>query len=180
MDAPELTCCDFASALLTLASWGERDVFDFPWLTTPEAAAVNTAERLLQQLSAIDNTGRITELGNQMAAMPIHPRLARFMIEARRFGIMNDAAIAVAVLSERDPLKGIPMNENAIHQCDLSEKVEKLKSLFADPDYLITNHQQSVMPNESLSRSRPRPQPCHDARPRDSNTDPDYPLQRHF
>lgn len=179
MDAPEITCCDFASALLTLASWGERDVFDFPWLTTPEAAAVNTAERLLQQLSAIDTTGRITELGNQMAAMPIHPRLARFMIEARRFGIMNDAAIAVAVLSERDPLKGIPMNENAIHQCDLSEKVEKLKSLFADPD--SPHHKSPAIRNakriaEQIQTSTPRHVTTHAQR--DSNTDPDYPLQR--
>ena len=131
-DTPEITRCDFASALLMLAAWGERDVFEFPWLTPPTDSAVKHAQSLLEQLGATDTEGRITKLGHHMASLPIHPRLARFMVEAERFGNTEEAAIAVALLTERDPLRGIPTEAKTIHDCDLSDKVERLKAIFSD------------------------------------------------
>ena len=131
-DAPEITRCDFASALLMLAVWGERNVFDFPWLTPPSTSAVNNAQELLKQLAAIDSQGKINERGRQMASMPIHPRLARFMLEAAKFEIIEEAALAVALLTERDPLKGIPNQSATPHDCDLRDKVERMKTILKD------------------------------------------------
>ena len=131
-DAPEITRCDFANALLMLSVWGEREVFDFPWLTPPTTSSVSNAQNLLKQLSAIDSEGRITEQGRHMASLPIHPRLARFMLEAEKFEIVEEAAIAVALLTERDPLRGIPSQSTMIHDCDLSDKVERIKTIFKD------------------------------------------------
>ena len=131
-DMPEITRCDFANALLMLSAWGERDVFDFPWLTPPTPLSVTTAQNLLHQLSATDAEGNITELGRQMVSLPIHPRLARFMVEAEQLEIVHEAALAVAVLTERDPLRGIPSESKTIHDCDLTDKVERLKLIFSD------------------------------------------------
>lgn len=131
-DSPEITRCDFASALLTLAEWGEHDVFDFPWLTPPATSSVNNAQKLLKQLSAIDDDGKITQRGRHMAALPIHPRLARFMLEAEKFEIAEEAALAVALLTERDPLRGISTQSKTVHDCDLSDKVERMKAIFKD------------------------------------------------
>ena len=131
-DAPEITRCDFANALLMLSVWGERDVFDFPWLTPPTIPAVRNAENLLKQLSAIDSEGKITERGRHMASLPIHPRLACFMLEAEKFGIVEEAALAVALLTERDPLRGIPTPSATPHDCDLADKVERMKTIFKD------------------------------------------------
>ncbi|MAI72870.1 MAG: ATP-dependent helicase HrpB [Rhodopirellula sp.] len=131
-DTPEITRCDFASALLMLSVWGERDVFDFPWLTPPTTSSVKNAENLLKQLSAIDSEGRITKQGRHMASLPIHPRLARFMLEAETLKIVEEAALAVALLTERDPLRGVPSQSTVIHDCDLSDKVERVKTILSD------------------------------------------------
>ena len=129
-DAPEITRCDFANALLMLSVWGERNVFDFPWLTPPTTSSVSNAQNLLKQLSAIDTEGRITQRGRHMASFPIHPRLACFMLEAEQLDIVEDAALAVALLTERDPLRGIPIQSRTIHDCDLLDKVERMKAIF--------------------------------------------------
>ncbi len=131
-DAAEITRCDFASALLMLSVWGERDAFDFPWLTPPKISAVNNAKNLLKQLSAIDSEGKVTEQGRHMASLPIHPRLARFMLEAKKFEIIEEAAIAVALLTERDPLRGIPNQSATTHDCDLTDKVERVQTILKD------------------------------------------------
>ena len=131
-DPPEITRCDFANALLMLSAWGERDVFDFPWLTPPPKQAVQTARSLLNQLTAIDAEGNITGMGRQMVSLPIHPRLARFMVEAKQLKIVDEAALAVAMLTERDPLRGIPNESKTLHGCDLSDSVERLKSILSN------------------------------------------------
>ncbi len=99
-DVPEVCRCDFSQAMLTLALWGERDVFAFPWLTPPPDEAVASAKTLLQRLDAIDEQGSVTPLGKLMSKLPLPPRLARFMIEATRLEIDQDASIAAA-MSER-------------------------------------------------------------------------------
>lgn len=131
-DTPEITRGDFAAALLMLAVWGERDVFDFPWLTPPTASSVTNAKKLLRQLSAIDADCRVTALGRSMASLPIHPRLSRFMLEAEQFDIVEEASLAVALLTERDPLREISTQSKTIHDCDLSDKVERMKEILTD------------------------------------------------
>jgi ATP-dependent helicase HrpB len=178
-DTPEITRCDFASALLMLSAWGERDVFEFPWLTPPTPLAVKTAQGLLKQLSAIDTEGRITKLGRHMVSLPIHPRLARFMVEAEQFQIVHEAAIAVAILTERDPLRGIPSESKTIHDCDLSDKVERLKSIFSDqrsPHQHLPAIKNAKRIAEQIQRSTSRPQ--NDPSRTVSTEITDHPLQR--
>ena len=45
----------------------------------------------------------ITELGRAMARLPVHPRLARMLIEGKRYEQSPSVALAAALLSERDP-----------------------------------------------------------------------------
>lgn len=105
-DTPEIQRGDLSGAVLTLANWGEKDVAAFPWLTPPPTESVETATRLLNRLDAIDHAGNVTAIGKSMAALPLHPRLARFMIEAARRSVVDEAAIAAALLTERDPFRG--------------------------------------------------------------------------
>ncbi|MGI9472197.1 MAG: ATP-dependent helicase HrpB [Rubripirellula sp.] len=133
-DLPEIARGDLATATLMLAAWGERDALEFPWLTLPSESAVQHAHRLLRRLSAIDTSGNITALGRRMVAMPIHPRLARFMLEANERDIRREASLAVAVMTERDPLRGLPGQQRSTgsHRCDVSEKVDRLKTILND------------------------------------------------
>jgi len=134
-DLPEIQRADFSAAMLTLAAWGEQDVFDFPWLTPPTIEAVEAARVLLRRLDAIDDQNRITDLGQQMIALPLHPRLSRLVIEAAKYDDLDRASVAAALLTERDPFRDTNFSSSATSDqasadqaCDLLERVSRLQS----------------------------------------------------
>ena len=80
--APEVLRTDLSGPLLTLSVWGERQVDAFPWVTPPTEHSVRSARTLLQRLGAIDDEGATTDEGGRMAALPLHPRLAKLLLTA--------------------------------------------------------------------------------------------------
>ncbi|MEM9585633.1 MAG: ATP-dependent helicase C-terminal domain-containing protein, partial [Planctomycetota bacterium] len=105
VETPEIQRADFASAALVLASWGERDAADFPWLSAPHEDSIRQSLQVLQQMGVIDSAGGLTDIGQAMVHLPLHPRLARFMVAAHQYGISELASIAAALLTERDPFR---------------------------------------------------------------------------
>jgi ATP-dependent helicase HrpB len=99
---PEIRRADLAGAVLQLLHLGEKDVLRFPWLEPPKEATVAQALALLRRLGAVDDGG-ITNLGREMARLPVHPRLARLLIEGQHLGDPKRVALAAALLAERDP-----------------------------------------------------------------------------
>jgi len=100
---PEIRRVDLAGPLLQLRSWGEPDARQFPWFEAPREEALDQAERLLVQLGACDDSGRLTLLGQQMSRLPGHPRIARLLLAGHQFGQSRRAAWLGALLEERDP-----------------------------------------------------------------------------
>ncbi len=98
-DVPEVARADLAPTLLLLRAMG---LDRLEWLDAPPAAAVAYAEDLLQQLGA---TGA---LGREMARLPLHPRLARLIVEARRRGVAEDGCTVAALLSAGERLPEEP------------------------------------------------------------------------
>ena len=107
-DPPEILRGDLSRVILTLARFGERDCDAFPWLTQPPPHAIRRGKELLKELQAIDSSGCITSLGHEMVQLPLAPRLARLMLDAQKRGIVEEASIAAALLSERDPFRSTP------------------------------------------------------------------------
>ncbi len=101
-DVPEIARTDLTEALLILHGAGVTDPNTLRWLTPPPPAALAGAEQLLRRLEALTSTGRLTEIGRRMLEFPVHPRLARVLVEGERQGVGDDSALAVALLSERD------------------------------------------------------------------------------
>ena len=99
---PEILTSDLASLALDLAAAGIRDPAVLQWLDPPPPAAWQQAVGLLRLLGAVDADGKITPHGGRMAALPVHPRLAHMLIEARRLGETGLAAEIAALLSDRD------------------------------------------------------------------------------
>ena len=54
--------------------------------------------------SLANGSGGLTEIGQAMLRLPMHPRFARMMIEGGRRGCVNEAALCAAFLSGRDIL----------------------------------------------------------------------------
>lgn len=103
-DPPALLREDLSGIMLTLLGGGHQPR-KLPWLSAPSDAAWDKAEELLKELGALASC-RITELGKQMARVPLPPRLSRIVIEGAHLGVKRTACRAAALLSERDILLG--------------------------------------------------------------------------
>ncbi len=94
----EIETADLTGLALEMALWGATDL---PFLTPPPAGTLSEAQALLVALGALDQSGAITDHGRQIAAMPLHPRLAHMLGKAGR-----GAATLAALLADRDPMRG--------------------------------------------------------------------------
>ena len=105
-DDAEIQRVDLAESLLQLKAMGIADVRAFPWLDKPEEPAMARAEALLVALHAMDDGGRLTKIGEEMADFPVHPRVSRMLIEAKHRHCMERAALWAALISERPIITG--------------------------------------------------------------------------
>ena len=105
-EEPEIRRLDLAEISLVLAAAGAKRLRDFRWVDPPEERSVVRAEKLLADLGATEGEGgRLTEMGKKMAGWPVHPRLARMLIEAGAQGCLRGAAGIAALLSGRPLLQ---------------------------------------------------------------------------
>lgn len=136
-EEPEIRCIDLAGPVLQLHSWGEPDVLSFPWFEPPRLESVERATLLLRRLGAIDDSG-ITAIGRRLARFPVHPRIARLLVEGAARGCLPAAALAAALLSERDPFdrevrpgmsrgRGMPTRLDYHTQSDVVDRVRAIE-----------------------------------------------------
>ncbi|MFH1805417.1 MAG: ATP-dependent helicase HrpB [Pseudomonadota bacterium] len=104
--APEIAGADLAPLTLELARWGVADPASLPWLDRPDAARMDQARDVLRRLEALDEKNHITAMGQAMAGLPVHPRLAHMMLRGARLGLADAACALAAILSDRDFLRG--------------------------------------------------------------------------
>src|ERR1017187_2663995 len=96
-DVPQIVREDLAPTALLLQAVN-LDFAALDWLDAPAAAAITQAQELLRQLGAEGTTAR------EMARYPLHPRLSRLMVEARRRGVPVEGCAVAALLSAGDRL----------------------------------------------------------------------------
>jgi ATP-dependent helicase HrpB len=98
---PEILSADLSSFALDLAQWGVSDPGTLAFLDPPPRAATTEARKLLTELSALDDSGRITDEGRALRALPLPPRLARMVVDAAREGAGDLAADIAVIVTER-------------------------------------------------------------------------------
>ena len=126
-DPPELLECDPTPVVLQLAQWGAGLGEQLPWLDPPPRASLQEGQLLLRQLGALDERGTLTAAGREMAALGVHPRLARLLLRARAVGAEELGCALAALLSERDPLQASAAG------CDLMRRLDWLRAPGRDP-----------------------------------------------
>jgi ATP-dependent helicase HrpA len=99
---PEILRTNLAALLLRLAADGLGDAESFPFVDPPDSRALGDGYRLLQELEALDADRRITRRGRAMARLPLDPRLARALLESKRFRAESELLAIVAGLSIPD------------------------------------------------------------------------------
>lgn len=81
-NTPEILRCDLSQAMLTMQARGIHDIYGFPFLDRPRREAYEKALMHLFQLDALDEGGRISNVGLQMAKLPLSASLARVFLAA--------------------------------------------------------------------------------------------------
>lgn len=104
-DTPEILRRELSHVMLDFRA---MRVDGIEWFEAPPDAGVSAADELLKRLGAADEAGELTEMGRAMSALPLHPRMARLVVEAERRGVADDGCAAAAVLSAGERLEGEP------------------------------------------------------------------------
>jgi ATP-dependent RNA helicase HrpB len=110
-DRPEILEAELSPLRLACAVWADAlgtAAADLPFPDPPPAGAFAAAGALLGELGALDAAGHVTPLGQRMAALGAHPRLAAMMLAAETPPQQALAATLAAVLEERDLLRAPP------------------------------------------------------------------------
>ncbi len=100
---PEILRSSLASVILRMADLRLGDVAEFPFIEAPSSRLISDGYQLLQELGAVTERREITELGRQMARLPLDPRVARMIIAAKKEGCLREILIIASVLSIQDP-----------------------------------------------------------------------------
>ncbi|MGY0503057.1 ATP-dependent RNA helicase [Nocardia sp. FBN12] len=102
---PEIRTAELTRLALELACWGTPDGTGLAWWDAPPAGGLAAARTVLRALGALDEADRITPRGKAMAALGLHPRLARALLDGTaRVGAK--AAAEMVVLMDDDSLAG--------------------------------------------------------------------------
>jgi ATP-dependent helicase HrpB len=131
-ELPEIQRVDLAATVLAVHSWGKSEPRNFGWFEPPPPQMLESAERLLAMLGALDNetSGKLTPLGKSLMRFPAHPRLARLMLAAAEMGVVEEGAAIAALLSEKDIAatgEATPTHASTIGDSDLLIRLEMLK-----------------------------------------------------
>ncbi len=100
---PEILRSSLASVILRMAALRLGDIHDFPFIEAPSSRLITDGYQLLQELGAVDSQRRITEIGLQLAKLPLDPRVGRMILAAKRESCLNEILIIASVLSIQDP-----------------------------------------------------------------------------
>ncbi|HHR6226149.1 TPA: ATP-dependent RNA helicase HrpA [Providencia alcalifaciens] len=106
---PEILRTNLASVILQMTSIGLGDIAAFPFVEAPDKRNIQDGVKLLEELGGIqphkevDKGYRLTDIGRQLAQLPVDPRLARMVIEARKYGAVRETMVIVSALSIQDP-----------------------------------------------------------------------------
>jgi ATP-dependent helicase HrpA len=109
---PEIQRTNLASVILQMAAARLGDVRDFPFVDPPDPRAITDGKKLLEELNAMKND-RLTDIGRQLARLPVDPRVARMIIESGRQDCAREILIIAAALSIQDPRERPADNQQA-------------------------------------------------------------------
>jgi ATP-dependent helicase HrpA len=132
--SPEILRANLAGVILRMLSLGLGNIDSFPFIDRPAPKSVRDGIDILLELGAIEreenesrrktDPWRLTERGRIMARLPIDPRIARMILEAKKEGCLPEILIIASALSIQDPRER-PAEKEA--------QADQMHALFKDP-----------------------------------------------
>ena len=100
---PEIVRSNLAAVILRMASLKLGDVAAFPFLEMPDSRYINDGFQVLLELGVVNEHNGLTKLGEQMARLPIDPKIARILLAAKKHDCMAEILVIASALSIQDP-----------------------------------------------------------------------------
>ena len=123
--APEIKRANLAEVILQMIAFNLGDPHSFPFVEPPPANAIRDGYKLLTELGAIDEKGKLTSHGRIMATLPIDPCIARIIIAAQENNCLSEIKAIAAALAIPDP---------RVRPADREQEADNAHRHFAHPD----------------------------------------------
>ncbi|MDD2918526.1 ATP-dependent RNA helicase HrpA [Rhodoferax sp.] len=126
---PEILRSSLAGVILRMKSLHLGVVEDFPFIEKPSGRAIADGYQLLNELGAVDDANELTATGQELAKLPLDPRVGRMILEARTREALDEVLVIASALSVQD-VRDRPME--AQQQADQAHaKFDDEKSEFS-------------------------------------------------
>ena len=99
---PEIMRSSLAGVILRMKSLRFGQVDDFPFLEAPPRKAIADGYALLDELNAVDEDNELTPIGQQLAKLPLDPRVGRMILEACERQALDEVLIIASAMSGQD------------------------------------------------------------------------------
>lgn len=109
---PEIQRSNLAEVILRMKAFRFGDIETFPFLNPPTPAAISGGYALLQELGALDEQRELTQLGRDLARLPIDPTLGRMLLQSQHEHATRELLIIASALSIQDPRER-PLDQRA-------------------------------------------------------------------
>lgn len=100
---PEILRTNLASVILQMLHMRLGSIEDFPFVEPPDARMIRDGYTLLNELAAVNDRGKLTPVGQELARLPVDPRIGRMIIAANRHKALHEVLIIASALSVPDP-----------------------------------------------------------------------------
>jgi ATP-dependent helicase HrpA len=109
---PEILRANLAGVILRMLALGLGDISAFPFIDKPAPKSIKDGLETLQELKAVEHLmgpqgngepWHLTKMGKIMASLPIDPRIARIIIEAKKENCLREVIVIAAALTIQDP-----------------------------------------------------------------------------
>lgn len=93
---PQIVLCDLSSVILNILAMGIENVNEFDFMDVPEPTLIQSAINHLYLAKALDENGRLTMLGKNLALLPVDYKMGLALIKAKQLGCFDKVATMFA------------------------------------------------------------------------------------
>jgi ATP-dependent helicase HrpA len=100
---PEIFRVSLATAILRMSALELGEISEFPFIEPPTPRMIADGYQLLVELNAIDEARQLTDLGHELAKLPLDPKIARLLLAGRQYHCLTEILVIAGALSVQDP-----------------------------------------------------------------------------
>jgi len=158
---PEILRSSLAGVILRMKSLHLGIVEDFPFIEKPSGRAIADGYQLLNELGAVDDANELTPMGQELAKLPLDPRVGRMILEARSRQALDEVLVIASALSVQD-VRDRPM--------EAQQQADQAHAKFDDEKSEFSGYLKLWKWLETARGGQPSPQPSPGGRGSESTS----------